>query len=153
VVLAAPASLNIEATAADTGSPVTNVAFFANSTLLGSATDSPFGITASNLVANAYALTAIATAAGLSTTSAVVNFTVVDPVVVSNFSPAVSGGKFSFNYSVNPGLTYIIQSSSNLVNWVPIATNVPSSSPASFTDGSGLGNQLFYEVLRPPNPE
>jgi hypothetical protein len=151
-VFAAPATVTLGASASVTNGTVTNVAFFTNGVLAGSATVSPFIITANNLSAKSYALTAVATAAGLSATSAVVNISVVAPVVISNTAPAVTAGHFSFGYSVNPGLTYIIETSSNLVNWVPIATNIPSSNPATFTDNSGMSNYLFYEVVLSPNP-
>jgi plastocyanin len=151
-VFSAPANLTLGATAAVSSGTVTNVAFFAGTTLLGSATASPFGITASNLAANAYGLTAVATAAGVSATSAVVNITVVSPVAVSNSLPGIAGGQFSFDYTANPGLTYVVESSSNLFNWAPIATNVASNSPVIFTDSSGLGTQRFYQVVRQPNP-
>jgi len=162
-VFAAPASLKLGATAgaaktdplATAGvsiGAVTNVAFFAGNTQLGSAQASPFKVTGSSLGAGNYSLTAVATAAGLSATSAVVNISIVTPVAISNATPAINAGHFSFDYSVNPGLSYAIETSSNLVNWRPVATNIPSSSPATFTDNSGLSNSLFYEVVLLPNP-
>jgi plastocyanin len=151
-VFSAPANLRVGATAAVSNGTVTNVAFFAGAILLGSAAASPFGITVSNLVANPYAFTAVATAAGVSATSAVVNITVVTPVAVSNSLAGLAGGQFSFDYTANPGLTYVVKSSSNLINWLPIGTNVPSSSPVIFTDTSALGAQRFYQVVRQPNP-
>ena len=102
-VFAAPANVKIAASASVSSGAVTNVAFFAGATALGSATVPPFGITASNLAANSYLLTAVATAAGVSATSSVVNISVVSPVAVSNSAPAIIGGQFSFDYSVNPG--------------------------------------------------
>ena len=83
---------------------------------LGSATAPPFGITASNLAANSYALTAVATAGGVFATSTVVNISVVSPVAVSNSGPAISGGRFLFDYTANAELAYVVESSTNLVN-------------------------------------
>jgi hypothetical protein len=151
-VFAAPANLNIEATAAVSSGTVTNVSLFAGTTSLGSVSTPPFAFTATNLTANAYALTAVATAAGISTTSAVVNITVVTPVVVTNSAPSIAAGLFSFDYTANPGLTYVINGSSNLVDWLPLATNVASTSSVNFTDSSGLGAQRFYQVVLQPNP-
>jgi hypothetical protein len=151
-VFAAPANVAIAADATVSSGIVTNVTFYNGAAVLGSVTNSPFGIIASNLAASAYALTAVATAAGISTTSAVVNISVVSPVVVSNSLPAISGGQFSFSYTANPGLTYIVEGSSNLLNWVPLATNVASSGSVNFTDTSGLTAQGFYEVVLQPNP-
>jgi hypothetical protein len=131
---------------------VTNVAFFSNALLVGSAPAEPFGITASNLAAGAYSLTAVATAAGVSATSAVVNITVVSPVAVSLSAPQITGGLFSFDYPANPGLSYVIENSSNLINWLAVATNVASSSPSHFTDSFASNGSRYYRVGRLPNP-
>jgi hypothetical protein len=151
-VFAAPANIRITASALVSSGTVTNVTFFKGATSLGSATTSPFGITASNLAANPYSLTAVAMAAGVSATSAVVNISVVSPVAVSNSLPAITAGHFSLDYTVNPGLAYVIESSSDLDHWVSIATNVASNNPAVFTDSSGLSSQRFYRIVRQPNP-
>jgi hypothetical protein len=42
----------------------------------------------------------------------------------------LSGGQFSFNLTGVPGFDYVIESSTNLVNWVPVETNV---APFTFT--------------------
>lgn len=78
-VFAAPANVQIEATATVASGSVTNVEFFGNGTPLGSDQTAPFSITTGSLAAGGYALTAVATAAGISSTSAVVNITVVPP--------------------------------------------------------------------------
>jgi len=155
-IFAAPASISISASASVSSGTVTNVAFFGETnnvtTLLGAAKGAPFTVTATNLATGSYALTAVATAAGISATSTVVNITVVTPVAVSNSAPGIAGGQFSFEYTANPGLTYVVESSSNLFKWLPIGTNVASNSPVIFTDSSGLGAQRFYQVVRLPNP-
>jgi sugar lactone lactonase YvrE len=73
------ANVNIVAGAVVGGGTVTNVQFFANGVSLGSALTAPFGLT-TNLPVGAYALTAVATAAGISATSTVVNVTVLNPI-------------------------------------------------------------------------
>jgi hypothetical protein len=151
-VFAAPANVAIAVSASVSVGVVTNVTFYNGGADLGSATTPPFAITANSLAAANYALTAVATAAGISATSAVVNISVVSPVIVSNSSPSVAGGRFSFSFTANPGLTYVIESSSNLFHWWPIATNVATSNLVDFTDTSGLDSLLFYEVVLQPNP-
>jgi hypothetical protein len=151
-VFAAPANVAIGATATVTGGSVTNVSFFANSNTLGAVQTAPFGITAGNLGAGTYALTAIATAAGASTTSAVVNISVVLPVASSLTSRGFTNGLFAFDYVVNPGLRYVVQWSSNLVNWVSLTTNAAGSSPAHFTDNYAASGGRYYRVGRLPNP-
>jgi hypothetical protein len=79
----APASIVINATAADNNGTVTQVAFYNGTTLLGTDTSSPYSFTWSNVGAGSYALTARATDnAGATTTSATVNITVNNPSTI-----------------------------------------------------------------------
>ncbi len=149
---AAPANVKLGASASVSSGSVTNVAFFNGATQLGSVQASPFNVTANGLTAGAYALTAVATAGGVSTTSAVVNFSVVTPVAVSTSVPVVTNGQFSFHYAANPGLTYVVQNSSDLVTWLPLVTNIPVSSTVLVTDTFSSNSLRFYRVGRVPNP-
>ncbi len=151
-VFAAPANVTIAASATVAGGTVTNVQFFTNGIALGNILTTPFKLTANNLTAGACALTAVATAAGISTTSAVVNVSVVNPVAVNLSPPIVNSGQFSFNYTANPGLRYIIQGSSNLLNWTALATNVAPGNPVPFSDPLSSAGIKFYRVGRLPNP-
>jgi hypothetical protein len=151
-IFAAPANVSIGASATVAGGSVTNVAFFANTTSLGAAQSAPFRITAGNLAAGAYALTAVATASGSSATSAVVNITVVSPISITLSSPKISGSQFAFDYAANPGLSYVVQKSSNLMNWVSVVTNVDASNSVHFTDGFTPRGAQYYRVGRLPNP-
>jgi hypothetical protein len=153
-VFAAPATVNIVVNAIASSGMVTNVEFFTNGVSLGTVLTAPFTIQASNLAAGPYALIAVATAAGISTTSAVVNVSVVTPVTVnlSNSALAVNNSQFTFNYNVDPGLAYVVQSSSDLLNWVSLATNVPTASPASFSDTFNPAGANYYRVGLLPNP-
>ncbi len=73
----APASITIQATAADADGTVSQVAFYNGSTLLGTDASSPYSYSWTNVGAGSYAVTARATDnAGAVTTSAVVNITV-----------------------------------------------------------------------------
>ena len=82
-VFVAPASVSIVTT--NSGS-ITNVQFFTNSVLLGTVLTAPFNFT-NVLPAGAYALKAVATASGISATSAVVNITVDSPPTVNITTP------------------------------------------------------------------
>ena len=149
---AAPLNLRIAANAAVSAGSVTNVQFFGNAASLGSAGTTPFSIIASNLSAGPYALTAVATAGGISATSAVVNITVVAPIAMTLTTPVITNGVFAFDYSANPGLSYVVQSSSNLTSWVSLATNMALSNPVHFTDSFVAGAPHYYRVGRLPNP-
>jgi Bacterial Ig domain len=149
-VFAAPASINLRANAS--GGTVTNVEYFAGTTSLGHATTAPFAVTGNLPSSGSYALKAVATAGGLSGTSSVVNITVVSPTPVTLTPPVLSGGQFSFSYSANVGLRYVVQSSSNLVDWVSLVTNVAAGSSVSFPAGSATKEAAYYRVGRLPNP-
>ncbi|MBI3882602.1 MAG: NPCBM/NEW2 domain-containing protein, partial [Verrucomicrobia bacterium] len=78
----APASLTLNATAADLGGTVALVEFFQNGTKIGQSTAAPYSFTVSGLTAGTYAFTAKATDnLGAITTSAAVSVTVNSPVV------------------------------------------------------------------------
>ncbi|MGH9761125.1 MAG: Ig-like domain-containing protein, partial [Blastocatellia bacterium] len=84
----APASITINANAADSDGAVTKVDFFSGSTLIGTDTTAPYSFVFSNVAAGTYSLTAVATDnSGAATTSAVVTVTVNAP---GDVPPAVS---------------------------------------------------------------
>jgi hypothetical protein len=147
-VFAAPANIGITAAAMVASGSVTNVAFFANATSVGAVQTAPFSITTGSLAAGPYALTAVATAAGASATSSVVNITVVSPVTITLSSPRITNGLFAFDYSANPGLSYVVQNSSNLVNWLSLLTNVATSNSVHYTDSFIPNGTRYYRVGR-----
>lgn len=151
-VFAAPANIHLGASASVTGGTVTNVAFLVNGSSVGSVQTVPFNLTAGPLAAGPYALAAVATVSGISTTSAVVNVSVVNPVVVSLSAPSAGNGWFSFNYNASPGLAYVVEESTNLVNWVPLTTNTVSASPVLFSNSLNSAGLQFYRVGQLPNP-
>jgi CubicO group peptidase (beta-lactamase class C family) len=84
--LPSPGPIAIAATASDPDGSVTQVAFYANGTLIGSDTDSPYGISWSNVAPGSYDLTARSTDnAGATTVSAPVSIT-----VTGNVAPTVA---------------------------------------------------------------
>src|SRR5215469_2028424 len=98
-VFAAPASVKIGANATVSSGTVTNVQFFTNNVSCGSVITAPFTLIPT-LSAGSYALTAAATAAGISTTSSPVNISIVTPIAVTLTNPATpSSANFKFNYS------------------------------------------------------
>ena len=91
------------------------------------------------------------TAGGISATSAVVNISVVAPVPISLTRPIVGNGQLSFSYSANAGLSYLVQSSPDLVNWTSLVTNVASASSVGFTQTLATVPARYYQVGRLPN--
>lgn len=86
----APASITINATAADANGTVSNVQFYYGTTLIGSDATSPYSITWPNVAAGTYSITARATDnLGAVTTSTAISVTVGNtPPTVSITSPA-----------------------------------------------------------------
>lgn len=95
---AAPASINLAATATDAGGSITKVEFFAGSTLIGTDTTAPYTLAWTGVAAGTYTLTAKATDnGGASTTSSAVVVTVINnaaPQITLN-APA-NGASFAF---------------------------------------------------------
>src|SRR5437660_3438861 len=152
-VFAAPADVTIQASASDTDGNVTTVQFFANSSPVGADTAAPYSIVASNLAAGSYALRAVAADnSGLTSTSSVVNISVVAPAAVTLSSPVVSNGQFQFTYSADAGLRYVVENSSNLVNWSSLTTNTASGSTVLYGEVFDVNVLRFYRVGRLPNP-
>ena len=116
---------------------------------------SPYATPVNNLAAADYTFSAVASDnAGLTATNAV-TIHVVTPVSIVLSAPHFSlPSDFQFSYTANPGLTYIIQRSSNLSSgtWTTITTNVAGGNPVLFDDTAASGNPGFYRVGLLPNP-
>ena len=154
-VFAAPASITLQASAADTDGTVTNVQFLIGSTSLTNETVAPFSVVAGNLAAGNYTFSAIASDnSGATATNAVTN-SVVNPVTVVLSSPQqLPPANFQFNYTANAGLNYVVQRSTNLLsnNWIPLVTNQAGDSSVTFTDINATVDPGFYRVGLLPNP-
>jgi hypothetical protein len=161
VVFVAPATFNVSAVSLSEGFPiVTNRSIFLNSTLVQNEA-SPVGFTFNASIgplgAGKYSVYSVVNAlsglsASLNATSAPINITVVDPVSVVAGSARIEGDQIAFQYMVDPGPTYLIQGSFDLITWRPVSTNVPSASPAQFTGAYSPNDWRFYRVGRLPNP-
>jgi len=77
---------------------------------------------------------------------------VVTPVAVNLSGAKLNSGKLTFNYTANAGLSYVIQSSTNLQNWISLVTNVAPANPVPFTNAINSTGAGFYRVGRLPNP-
>lgn len=74
----------------------------------------------------------------------------VAPVSIPVLSGSASetNGVFQFSITGTPGASYIIQSSTNLLNWIPVYTNL---SPFTFTDYSASNYpSRFYRAVSGP---
>jgi len=78
---------------------------------------------------------------------------VINPFVTGqNATVTVSNGTAAVTFYGKPGLTYVTQRSTNLVNWVSIATNTVSSSGVinvtdNFSDlGGNIPISAYYQL-------
>lgn len=77
-------------------------------------------------------------------------FTIVPPLN-NFFAPAfLPDGSFQTQYWAAAGQTYVLQTSSDLIHWTPLSTNVPASVPFTLTDPGAAGApQRFYRIVPP----
>lgn len=100
--------------------------------------------------AGIYSVTATMTAlsGGRNLTCQAATLTVF-PTAVANLAPVSHlAGQYAFAMSGATGLKYVIQASTNLVNWVPLQTN---TAPFTFVDtNAGSFRQRFYRSVYTP---
>lgn len=158
-VFAAPASIHVEAGASDSDGTVTQVEFFSGSDSLGADGTSPFSVETSPLSNGQYTLTARATDnSNLISTSAPVKISVILATSPIMSKVDLNGlGVFSFDYTTQPGLRYIVQLSKplSLDKWTSLETNKASASVSQFsrllTPGPlALPTEGYYRVLVHP---
>ncbi len=57
-------------------------------------------------------------------------------------------GQFTLQFQGIPGRNYVVQTSTDLVNWTPVATNQTVGSTFSYTDTNATGLAQFYRVMQ-----
>ena len=69
-------------------------------------------------------------------------------ILVNDPSFGVHSNQFDFNVSAVPGQVVVIETSTDLINWVPVQTNlVTILAPVMFTDSqAGLFPHRFYRI-------
>jgi len=121
--------------------------FFKGSAILG-ATNSGLAIINSDY-SNVGSYAVIITNVAGSKTSSIVTLTLTNPVVAlaAAGSGVLGRAGFSFQVSAPPGYTYVVQASSDLVSWKPIATNTAVTGSDIFTDTDAVNYpNRFYHV-------
>ncbi|HEY3853785.1 MAG TPA: hypothetical protein VGO67_05265 [Verrucomicrobiae bacterium] len=72
--------------------------------------------------------------------------------VINASAASISGENFSFNYNADPGLEYIVQSSTNLVDWISVATNSGAGGTAAYSNTVIFAGSGFYRVVGTASP-
>jgi hypothetical protein len=72
--------------------------------------------------------------------------------VMFNSPTNANDGQFNFSYSAYPGTAYVVQSSTNLADWSPEATNVAGSALMPFADPLNPAGSKFFRVGQLPPP-
>jgi hypothetical protein len=67
-------------------------------------------------------------------------------------NPQVQQNQFIFTANTTPGLTYVLESSSNLVNWVALSTNIANGSTLNYTNNFIPTQPRYYRVGQRPTP-
>jgi hypothetical protein len=71
------------------------------------------------------------------------------PVTLTPVS--LAAGKFTLQINGSVGPQYILQASTNLINWTSILTNTPSVMPLTVTDTNAVNfKHRFYRALVGP---
>jgi len=77
-------------------------------------------------------------------------FTSLPPPVFSNYQVSVSAGSLTLSAQALANQPWILQSSSNLVNWLDMATNDSTAGGlVQFTNATGSATQKFYRIRSP----
>jgi plastocyanin len=144
-MLPAPANVTIAATTTGGSGTVTSVGFLVGSTVLSTVTSAPFSAVTNGLPPGSYTLSAVATDNNGLTATNTVSIQVFTPASLGN-SIKLSATQFQFSYAATPGISYVIQQSTNLTTWVSIATNIATANPATYSDDNATNNPAFYRV-------
>jgi hypothetical protein len=142
----APASFTFSADASDPDlNDVWDVEFWVGTNMVDDVYSPPYTTTVTNLEAGTYTLSAIVWDYSYVTATNSIVITVVNPGPISLTAASVlTGGKFVFSANgVIAGKTNVLLCSSNLVDWLPIQTNVADSSSINFTNSASARRQFF----------
>jgi hypothetical protein len=86
----------------------------------------------------------------LSSTSAVVSITVITPAYFASEQFAANH-QFQLNFMGVPGSSYVLQATTNFVNWTPLSTNTATTNSFMLFDAQATNFPYrFYRVVEQP---
>ena len=151
--------------------PLTNQVAMAGQTVMFSATTSPGGpagtlsyqwkfngsnlpsatgptLTLSKVTTNQTGVYSVTAASTIHSTSRAATLTVYSTAAAALTPAAHASGQYALAVAGVPGFNYVVQASTNLVNWVPVQTN---TAPFTFVDANaGKFRQRFYRSVYAP---
>ena len=156
-VLASSLPTTLKATATDSDGTVTQVQFFAGTSLLGtsSSSTSPYSFVAPSIPTGNQALTAKATDnQGATTTSAAVNVMSVTPGPIRfDTSLVYANGRLPLTLSVTPGLSYAIEGGNGVAAWSNLVTFTAVGSSFSYSNPAPPSETFrLHRARLLPNP-
>ncbi|EEF60578.1 LamG-like jellyroll fold domain-containing protein [Pedosphaera parvula] len=92
-----------------------------------------------------YYVVSAVNASGEGANSVEASATPFGPPIVLTASPTVNG-QFSLQFAGTDGQNYVVETSSNLVNWTAVYTNMQSGGSFLFTDANATNFTSFYRV-------
>jgi hypothetical protein len=102
------------------------------------------------VLTNSVTVTANAFETGYTNSVAASGLFTILPIVFDS-EPFFSGGVLQFELSAATNENYVLQASTNLVQWSSISTNTPASAPFFFTDPNATNfTKRYYRVLLQP---
>jgi hypothetical protein len=141
-----PATVDIQALAADADGSVSSVVFYADGNRIGETTNAPhrwIWSLPSTGVHTVYA--AAMDNNGLVAASPASTFTIL-PLELTLPARAFVDGRFRIAFEATTGHRYRIESSTNLVDWIPAAVVTAERGGVEFTDEAG-SSQRFYRSV------
>ncbi len=141
-----PNAITLVAAASDPDGTVSKVEFLSGTNLLGTVTNAPYNLTWLGVALTNYTLTARATDnLGAIATSSAVNVLVL-PLNLTVVSGEQTNGQFRLWFQAQDNQSYLVETSTDLTNWVPALTNTAVNGRFDFLDVNATDSQRFYRV-------
>ena len=144
-----PKTIALTASATDANGTVTNVAFFNGTTLLGNVTNgvsNQYSLTWSNVTTGSYTLSACATDNSGATNKSPTTIAIVVQPLTLTVSGTQTNGQFGLTFQGQNGQNYVLETSTNFVDWTPVWTNAPINGLLMFTNANATDQARFYRV-------
>lgn len=148
----APIHLGIIADARDVDGSIRRVDLLAGTNLIGSLTAAPYSFVWTNVPPGTYQLTARAVDNGGGTSTSAPVRVVILPAVPARLAPVIlPDGRFALTATGAEGHPLIVETSTDLIQWTPLSTNVVINGTIQFEDPElpTTGHRFYRAVDRP----